>query len=121
MDREAVLGTIIMVLCCWGCGAIFTGIAIHARKRKEPINFWAGSKVESASVTDIPAYNLENSNMWLAYSIPYWISGGVSFFFRSGDHVVLIAVAILVLACFPGIFALIRHYKKIEKKYITAK
>ena len=121
MDREAIVGSIIMVLCCWGCAAVFTGIAIHARKRKDPINFWSGTEVDSASVRDIAAYNRENGIMWLVYSVPYWISGGVSFFFGAGDHVAVIAVVLLVLACFPGIVLLIRHYRKIEKKYIDSK
>ena len=121
MDGEAVLGAIIMVLCCWGCAAIFTGIAIYARKRKDPINFWSGVKVNPASVRDIPAYNRENSTMWLVYSVPYWICGGVSLFFRTGDHAVVLSVAILMLACFPGIYFLIRHYRKIERKYIDSK
>ena len=121
MDGEAVFGAIIMVLCCWGCAAIFTWIAIYARRRKDPINFWSGTKVDPLSVRDIPAYNRENSIMWLIYSVPYWICGGLSFFFGYGDHIALIACVMLMLACFPGIFILIRHYRKIEKKYIDMK
>ena len=121
MDGEAIFGAIIMIACCWGCAAVFTAIAVHARRGKEPVNFWTGVSVDPRSVRDIPAFNGENSNMWLVYSVPYWISGGVSFFFGAGDHVAVIAVVLLVLACFPGIVLLIRHYRKIEKKYIDSK
>lgn len=119
MSGENIFGSIIMVLCCWGCAAVFTGIAIHARKRKDPINFWSGMKVAPASVRDIPAYNRENSVMWLVYAVPYWISGGLSLFIGSGDHITWIAVALLMIACVPGIAVLIWWYKRIEKKYIS--
>ena len=118
MDGEAALGSIIMVLCCWGCAGIFTGIAIHARKRKDPINFWSGIKVDPASVSDIAAYTRENSIMWLVYSVPYWICGGVSLFFGLGDFIGMIAFFLLMLACIPGIGILIWWYKRIERKYI---
>ena len=121
MDNESIFGTIIMVLCCWGCAALFVGIALHGRKKQSPMGFWAGIPVDSRSVQDIPAYNRENSNLWLIYSIPYWLSGGMSFFFGAGDHVVIISVAILALACFPGILLLVRHYRRIERKYLDPK
>ena len=121
MDRESVFGAIVMILCSWGCAALFVGIALQGRKKQTPMGFWAGVSVDPASVRDIPAYNRENSNMWLVYSIPYWICGMVSFFFGAGDFVAIIAVAILALACFPGILLLVRHYRRIERKYLDPK
>ena len=119
MNNESIVGPLIMVLCCWGCAALFTGIAIHARKRSTPIHFWASSKIDPASVRDVAGYNRENSVMWLAYSVPYWLSGGISLFLGKGDHVAFFAVALLVFACFPGIWILVKQYRKIEKKYIN--
>ena len=118
MDNEAILGSVIMLLCCWGSAALFTGIAIRARKRNKPINFWAGKDVDPASVRDVAEYNRANSIMWLVYSLPYWISGGISLLFGRGDHMVILAAILLALACFPGIWILVRHYRKIETKYV---
>ena len=118
MDKESIFGAIIMVLCSWGCALLFVGIALHGRYKKTPMGFWSGIPVDPCSVRDIPAYNRENSNMWLVYSIPYWISGVASFFFGKGDFVAIISVAILMLACFLGIPLLIWQYKRIESKYI---
>ena len=83
------------------------------------MNFWAGVKVNPASVRDVEGYNRENSIMWLVYSVPYWLSGGISLFLGRGDHVAYLAVALLILACFPGIWILIKHYRKIELKYVN--
>ena len=118
MDKESIFGAIIMVLCSWGCAALFVGIALHGRHKKTPMGFWSGISVNPRSVRDIPAYNRENSNMWLVYSVPYWICGMVSFFFGAGDYVAMIAVAILMFACIPGLAILIWWYKRIERKYI---
>ena len=118
MDMESVFGAVIMVLCSWGCAGVFTGIALHGRKKNTPMGFWSGTTVDPRSVVDILAYNRENSNMWLVYSIPYWISGVVSFFFGAGDFVAMIAVAILMIACVPGIGILIWWYRKICNRYV---
>ena len=118
MDNESIIGAIIMILCSWGCAALFVGIALHGRKKDTPMGFWSGASVDPRTVVDIPAYNRENSNMWLVYSVPYWISGAVSFFFGAGELFAMIAVTILMIACVPGIGILIWWYKRIEKKYI---
>ena len=121
MDNESIFGAIIMILCCWSCAGVFTGIALHGRKKNTPMGFWTGTTVDPRSVVDIPAYNRENSNMWLIYSVPYWISGMVSFFFGAGDFVAMIAVGILMFACIPGLAILIWRYKQIERKCIIPK
>ena len=118
MDKESIFGAIIMILCSWVCAGLFTGIALHGRKKNTPMGFWSGIPVDPGSVRDIPAYNRENSNMWLVYSVPYWICGMISFYFGAGEFVAMIAVAILVIACIPGLGILIWWYKRIEKKYI---
>ena len=121
MDNESIFGAIIMILCCWSCAALFVGIALHGRKKQTPMGFWSGTSVDSCSVRDIPGYNRENSNMWLIYSVPYWICGMVSFFWGAGDFIAIIAVGILMFACIPGLAILIGRYKQIERKYIIPK
>ena len=99
----------------------FHGNRPARQKEEHTYGILVRHSVDPCSVVDIPAYNRENSNMWLVYSIPYWISGVVSFFFSAGDFVAMIAVCILMLACIPGLAILIWRYKQIERKYIILK
>lgn len=116
MTREAIVGTVIMVICCWGAAALFFGIGVWANHRKTPMHFWAGTEIDPRTVSDIPAYNHENAVMWKVYAVPYWIAGALSLF---QAHWCAVAAGILItLACFPGLLILIRHYRQIEAKYI---
>lgn len=103
---------IIMLICCWGSGALFFGIGMWAEHSRKPIHFWAGAEVAPETVTDIPAYNLENAVMWKEYSIAYWIAGFCSFY---SD---LYAGILLMIAGIPGLVLLFRRYMKIEKEFI---
>ena len=114
MDGEKILGIIVMVFCCFLCGGTFLGIGIWAKKSKKPMHFYSGTTVDSKTVSDIPAYNLENSKMWKVYSIPFWVSCIVSFF-----HIGAAAI-IMSVACFPGFLWLIFRYKQICKKYLVS-
>ena len=107
-------GTIIWCVIMFGCAGLFCAIGIYARKLKKPMWFWSGTEVDPASVTDIPAYNRENANLWFGYSLWYW-AAGLAWFWRAG-----VALAVLVLGCTAGIGILIRTYIKIEKKYKAA-
>lgn len=111
MNGEEIFGLIIMVGCCWLCAATFCGIAFWAAKRKDPMHFYSGTKVDPRTISDIPAYNRENARLWGIYSIFFWLAGIVSFF-----HM-LAALGILMLACVPGIFFLVRQYNRIHQKY----
>ena len=117
MDKEGIIGAVIMLLCCWISAAVFLGIALWARKSEKPIHFWAGSRIDPKTVTDISAYNRENAKMWTWYSAPYWIAGLCSWLGRGADWAALIGVGLLVLACVPGIPLLVRRYKRIAEKY----
>lgn len=112
MDGEKIGGIVIMVFCCVLCGSIFSGMSVWAKKRKDPMHFYSGTTVDPKTVSDIPAYNLENSKMWMIYSVPFWVSGVVSFFHMGA------AAIIVTAACFPGFLWLIFRYKRICKKYI---
>ena len=114
MDGEKILGIIVIVFSCFLCGGTFLGIGIWAKKSKKPVHFYSGTTVDARTVSDIPAYNLENSKMWITYSIPFWVSCIVSFI-----HIGAAAI-IMSVACFPGFLWLIFRYKRICKKYLVS-
>ena len=119
MDKEQLVGCIIMALCCFGCAATFQGIGIHAARSDEPVSFWSGGpKVEAKHVNDIYGYNQACSSMWKLYAIPYWVAGIVACLGFLGDGYLLASAIIMTVACFPGLFFLIWRYKHIEKTYI---
>lgn len=109
-----MIGLVIMLICCWGCAALFLGIGLWADRRTTPMNFWAGTQIPEQCVSDIPSYNRANARLWMAYSVPFWLAGVCAFF---SD---ILAGGILILACFPGLPVLIRGYRGIEKKYVKA-
>lgn len=111
MSGEEIFGLIIMVGSCWLCAAIFSGIAFWSSKRKDPMHFWSGSRVDPKTISDIPAYNRENAIMWSVYSAFLWVAGFVAFFNM------MVAVAILVIVCVPGLAGLVIWYNHIHKKY----
>ena len=112
MDGERILGIIVMVFCSLMCGGIFSGLAVWAKKSKKPVHFYSGTTVDPKTVSDIPAYNLENSRMWMLYSVPFWACGIISFFSTA------VAAIIMTVASLPGGIWLIFRYKRISKKYI---
>ena len=119
MDKEAIVGAVIMALCGFGCGLLFWAIGAWAERSKKPVAFWSGSKVDPGKVKDIPAYNHANAVMWKAYAMPYWLSGLIGCLGFLGEGVVLAAAIVMTLSCFPGMFFLVFRYGKIEKQYIS--
>lgn len=93
------------------CSALLTGIGLYARKRKKPMWFWSGSTVDESELINVPAYNKANGNMWIIYSIPYWICTFIGIVYP------IAAVIILFLWCIGGIAFLISRYKKIYNHY----
>lgn len=118
MDSKNIAGVVILTVCCWGSAALFFGIGLWAGRRKTPMHFWAGTEIDPKTVSDIPAYNRENAVMWKVYSIPYWTAGALSLFLGRAQWCSIAAGILIALACFPGLLILIRHYRKIETKYI---
>lgn len=106
---------IIWFLCVCGCGALFTGIGIYAYRRKDPMWFWSGSTVSREEITDIPAYNRANGRMWIAYSVPFWISG-----LLGGQYPVIGGIT-LGAACTVGLLFLVMTYKKIYRTYARSR
>lgn len=114
-----MIGTVVMVVCCWGCAALFFGIGLRAGCGTQPMNFWAGIKIDPQSVSDIPAYNRKAGRMWMVYSVPYWLAGVFSLFVSSAHWCAVAALILIVLACFPGLWILMRRYQKIANQYIS--
>ena len=121
MDARTVFGMIVMGICCFGCGALFLGLGIHMQRSEKAAGFWAGKEVKAEWIRDLYAYNQENGRMWKLYSIPYFLSGVLGCLYWLHEGFMIGAVIILVLAAFPGIWLMIRQYRKIEKKYMNAK
>lgn len=106
-----MIDTIIMLICTWGCAALFFLLGVYAAHRRKPMWFWSGSKVSPAEISDIPAYNRANGRMWKLYSIPYWLSGGLYFWSPVVSTIVLLAGAMF------GIIVLVLAYRRIERRY----
>ena len=95
----------------FGCGALIFGIGIYAKKLEKPMWFWSGTDEDPATITDVRAYNRENSRMWKWYSAWFW-AAGVLWIWNE-----VVAVVVLALGCTVGIGLLIGRYLRIEKKY----
>ena len=119
MDGEAVFGIIMMAACGFGCAALFYGIGIWAGKRSAPMSFWSGTTVDPETVSDIPAYNRENGNMWKTFSLPFWITGISGLLSVFDMRFSVLALVMMLLACSGGVGWLLLRYKQICKRYIV--
>lgn len=117
MTGEQIFGLILILGVFWGCGAVFFGIGIWASKRKDPMHFYSGTKIDPKTISDIPAYNRENSRMWKLYSIPYWLAGVCGMFGVFQSWAAILGLVLIVAACTAGIWWLLREYKRIATKY----
>ena len=107
-------GNITWYVTMFGCGALFCGIGMYARRIDKPMWFWAGSTVDPSAITDVKAYNRENAKMWFRYSLWYWVAG-IAWIWSFA-----VAMIALVLGCSVGIVILVWTYRKIEKRYKKA-
>ena len=106
----------ILALCAFGCAALFAGIGVYAWRRKEPMWFWSGSKVNREEIDDIAAYNRANGLMWIAYSLPYWASGLLAAWGSPAVGAIL-----LFAASMAGSVALVIVYNRIYRRYAKRK
>lgn len=95
----------------WLCAAVFTGIAVHARRAEKPMWFWSGTSVSPEAVRDIPAYNRANARMWMIYAVPFWVLPILQFFVKE------ISIFIPIWVVF-GLFWMIWRYRRIEREFI---
>lgn len=93
------------------CSTFITCIGVSAWKRKKPMWFWSGSKVEEDEISDIQSYNRANGIMWIVYSLPYWVSTFV------GVDDMELAAGIVTVWAFVSIPFLILVYRWIYNKY----
>ena len=121
MDGETIVGAIIMCVVCFGCGALFFGIGVWATNLEKPMHFWSGSTIDPKTVDDIPEYNRKNAAMWKWYSLPYWFAGIFGLFSWKCEWCMYVSMALLLIACIPGLGVLIACYKHIEKEHIKSK
>ena len=104
-------GKIIMWIVCFGCAALFLGIAVYALHRKEPIWFWAGVEVSPSQISDVKAYNKENAILWITYSL-WYLAAGVAEIWSS-----IVSGIILALGGTVGVVLLVVIYNRIRNKY----
>ena len=118
MDGEQIVGMVIMCVTGFGCAGLFSAIGVWAEKRKDPMNFYSGTSVDPATISDVDAYNRENSKMWKAYAIPYWISGIFQLLSIFWSPLAIFAVILMISSATLGIVWLIRRYTKICNTYM---
>ena len=105
-------GMLIWLLCIWGSGLAICLCALLYSRKPKPMHFGSGVQVPSARCRDIAGYNRANRNMWLLYSLPYWLGGLLFFRWR------WLAIGMVTLAGTLGILVMIWAYGKIAKKYL---
>ena len=108
---SAVVGAIIWYVTTFACAALMFGIGAYANRLEKPMWFWSGTEVDPKTITDVKAYNRENSRMWKWYSAWFW-AAGLLWIWNA-----VAAVAVLVLGCTLGAGLLMGRYLRIEKKY----
>lgn len=96
----------------FGCGILFFAIGVYAGKLKKPMWFWSGTEVDASRISDIPAYNKENSAMWKRYSLWYFAAGLA----QTWDTI--LSLILLVAGCTVGMVILVCTYSRIYKKYL---
>ena len=119
MDNELIVGMIVMIACCFGCGALILGIGVHCEKMDKPASFWSHRRVLPEQVADLLSYNHECAILWKRYSVGYFISGILSCFAPLHENWLIVGAVVIFLACCPGIPLLIIGYQRIEKRYIS--
>lgn len=106
-----MLELIVWYITTFGCGLLFYGIGVFAKKREKPMWFWSGTEVHSYEITDVEKYNKENAIMWKKYSLWFFVSG-ITYIFNSVAGLVLFVSGFTI-----GLALLIFEYKKIYKRY----
>ena len=119
MDGERIFGIILMTFVNLMCAGIFYGTGVWAQKRKDPMHFYSGTTVDPKTISDVPAYNLENARLWKLYSTPFWLCAGCAFGSIWADVLMKVSVAMLVFGCTLGGVWLVCKYHKIHKKYLV--
>lgn len=115
--EQNIAGIVIGLCCSLGCGGLFYGIGLWSCSSLKPVNFWAGTTIDSSSISDVTGYNRANGTMWKIYSIPYWLAGVFCLLSLWQQWFMILYLVCLGAACFIGLPVLIHCYRRIEKKY----
>ena len=121
MNAGKILGAIVMILCVFGCGALFFGIGVWAAKRKDPMHFYSGTTVDPRTISNVPAYNRENGRMWKQFSVPFWMCGVLAIGSLWADWCTLAYTILIFAGSVIGGVWLVARYNRICKKYAASK
>lgn len=91
---------------------LFFGIGVFAWNRKDPIWFWAGSKVDKEDITDVKSYNHENAIMWMVYGTSILITP--IFIDIVGIWIFFIIYIVVIMG---GAITMMIRYEMIYEKY----
>lgn len=92
------------------CATVFLLIGCWAARRREPMHFWSGTKVDPASIRDVPAYNCACARLW-------WGCGAVWLLTAAGVLCADWSGALLMAVAFGSLPVLVIVYCGIRKKY----
>lgn len=107
MNTENIL--LAFILCF--CAAVFAAIGCWAAVRRDPMHFWAGTRVPPEALRDIPRYNRACARLWWGYGT-VWALTGICALFSAGAAGIL-----TLLVTIGGLPVLIFRYGRIYKKY----
>lgn len=105
-------GLIIWLLATGLCTAAFAAISLWAAKRKTPMHFWSGEKIQAEKVSDISAWNAACAKMWGWYAVAFAVTGLMRLVSEGA------AIAMMVLCCTVGVGVLLAVNARIRKKYM---
>ena len=104
-------GTVVWLLGVGGGAAVLLGSGMYAMRRGEPMWVWSGAAVDARTLTDVRAYNHANGWMWIAYSVPFWLSAALDWKLETLGGI------LLGLACTVGLALVFWCYRRILKRY----
>lgn len=103
---------IIMLVCFSMCALQFLIISALNKDSITPITFWSGGENKlKKQLKNIQDYNYEMALLYKKCAIGFFITGLCSCIHP------FIGIALLILDCTIGIFAVYKKYKKIYSKY----
>ena len=121
MEAGQILGVIVMTLCGFGCGALFFGIGVWATKRKDPMHFYTGSKVDPKTITNVPAYNRANARMWKQFSVSFWMCGVLAIASIWAQWCAAAYTILIFAGSIGGGIWLVLRYQKISRQFAVKK
>ena len=102
--------------------AVLASALAHGSRMERVVRFAAGLlallvcvtpllRLDARTLTDVRAYNHANGWMWIAYSVPFWLSAAL------GWKLETLGGILLGLACTVGLALVFWCYRRILKRY----